>query len=354
MSTKFLAFVLSFLSIFALWGPNAQPNNIPETRSYQGDAPDKYEVWPTEEFERGDVPFWLRPGLLKAAYEVNDFFSNARPDSFLVLYKGKLVFEEYYNGYDKDTVHFMASVTKSVVSALVGVAIGEGKIKGVDQKVIDFFPDAVIAPGQESKRDMTVEHLLTMTNGLPGDNDPVDWEWWDAPDSGKAAFETPQMAAPGTKYSYSSGPGAQTLACLVSRAVGQNLSDYAKEKLFGPLGMTSVQWGTTEDGQPTGGFGINMTPRDMARFGYLYLNYGRWGDKQMIPADYVLKSPPRAMTQQAYGYMFWNFRLLPMGGFGFFEASGAQQQKIAILPGLDTVIVLTSTEFTFWERLGLG
>jgi CubicO group peptidase (beta-lactamase class C family) len=208
--------------------------------------------------------------------------------------------------------------------------------------VIDFFPDAVIAKGQESKRDMTIEHLLTMTSGLPGDGDDSDWPWWEGTDTGKAAFETPQMAAPGTRFSYSSGPNCHTLACLVSRAVGMNLFDYAKKKLFGPLGMTSVQWDAAEDGRNFGGFGIYMTPRDMARFGYLYLNHGRWEDKQIIPASFVAVTPPRSKAENAYGYLFWNGRLLQLDSS--YQANGAWGQYIDILPEYDTVVVRTSSQ----------
>jgi len=341
MPTKIVAFILSILSFFAFWSPNAQPNHIPETRDCVGEIPDKYGVWPTEEFTEGKAPLW--GGALEFIFSAKGFFTGGhRSESLLVLHRGKLVYENYAEGWDKDTPHSMFSVTKSVVSALVGIAIGEGYIQGVAQKVTDFFPDAVIVPGQESKRDMTVEHLLTMTSGLPGDGDPVDWDWWDANDTGVAAFETPQMAAPGTRYAYSSGPGCQTLACLVSRAVGMNLFDYARKKLFAPIGMASVAWDAADDGRSFGGFGISMTPRDMLRFGYLYLNNGRWEDAQVIPASWVAVTPPKSKAPKAYGYLFWNFPLLPFGSS--YEANGAYGQYIEILPAWDTVIVRTGTQ----------
>ncbi|MCL2300525.1 MAG: beta-lactamase family protein [Firmicutes bacterium] len=350
MSTKVVAMILSFLSFFAFWSPNAQPNNIPETREYVGEVPDKYGVWPTKGFETGPRPAWFIPPVAKTAYVFQrPINGNVFSDSVLVLHKGKLAYEDYAEGWDKDTPHQMYSVTKSIVSALVGVAIGEGKIKGVDQKVIDFFPEAKIAPGQESKRDMTIEHLLTHTSGLSGDGDKeaMEYVWWEpgslgkAYDSGIAAFETPQVAAPGKVHSYSSGAGMQTLACLVSRAVKMNLFEYAKKKLFGPLGMTSVAWDAAADGNNYGGFGLSMTPRDMLRFGYLYLNNGRWEDKQIIPADYVTRTPPRSKAAQAYGYLFWNTTLLPFDAS--YEASGSFGQFIAVMPEWDAVIVRTGS-----------
>jgi len=341
MPTKIVAWMMSILSFFAVWNMNGQPNNIPETRSYVGEAPDKYGIWPTKGFITEATPPGLVP-LMEVAFALKGIpHGGPKTDGLLVLHKGKIIYERYDEAWDENKPHYMFSVTKAVVSALVGVAIGEGKIKGVDQKVTDFFPDAKIAPGQESKRDMTIEHLLTMNSGLPGDDDDFSgWPvWWEAKDTGRAAFELPQMDAPGKRHAYSSGPSMQVLACLVSRAVGKNLFAYAKEKLFGPLGMTSVTWDAAPDGRNYGGFGISMTLRDMARFGYLYLNYGRWEDKQLIPAEYVAQSAPRAKGIRAYGRLFWNFSLLPFDSS--YEANGTFHQFIGILPEYDTVIVRT-------------
>ena len=344
MPTQIIALILSFLSFFAFWNPNAQPNNIPETREYIGEAPDKYSIWPTREFTEGPRPWWFIPPVAKVAYVFQrPINGNVFSDSVLVLHKGKLVYEKYADGWDENTPHQQYSVTKSIVSALVGIAIGEGKIKGVDQKVIDFYPDAVIAPGQESKLNMTIEHLLTHTSGLSGDGDKeaMNYRWWEAEDTGAAAFESPQVAVPGEVHSYSSGAGMQTLACLVARAVGQNLFEYAKEKLFGPLGMTSVNWDAAADGSTYGGFGLSMTPRDMLRFGYLYLNDGRWEDQQIIPAQFVARTPPRSKAAEAYGYLFWNATLIPFDAS--YEASGSFGQFIAVMPEWDAVIVRTGS-----------
>ena len=355
MQTKAIAWLLSVLSFFAVWNMSGQPSKIPETRGYVGevqtgtDMPvDKYGVWPTKEFITEKTPPGLGP-LMETAFALKGIpHGGPKTDGLLVLHRGKIIYERYDEAWDADKPHYMFSVTKAVVSALVGVAIQEGKIKDVDQKVIDFFPDAKIAAGQESKRDMTIEHLLTMNSGLPGDDDDFsDWPvWWEANaspgeafDTGKAAFELPQQAAPGKRHAYSSGPSMQVLACLVSRAVKKNLFAYAKEKLFKPLGMTSVTWDAAPDGRNYGGFGLSMTPRDMARFGYLYLNHGRWENKQIIPAEYVAQSAPHSKSIRGYGRLFWNFSLLPFDSS--YEANGTFHQFIGILPEFDTVIVRT-------------
>jgi len=352
MPTQMIAWILSILSFFAFWSPNAQPNNIPETRTYVGEVPDQYGIWPTQEFTQGKMGPVV-PAVLETRYALNSLTS-ANTDSMLILHRGKLVYERYADGWDRDTPHFMASVTKSVTSALVGIAIGEGKIKGVDQMVLDFFPEAVQLPGwQDSKRDMTIEHLLTMTSGILTESNE-EWDGFFAQgqkDSALYAFLLPQKNAPGKKYAYEN-VAPSILLGIVARATKRDALAYAKEKLFGPLGMTSVEWDTAADGLPFGAFGISMTPRDMLRFGYLYLNHGRWEDRQIIPADYVSVTPPRSKAKKAYGYMFWNFPMLPFDSS--FEANGAYGQYIEILPEWDMVIVRTASQNCFdraWEAL---
>jgi len=328
---KILAYLLS--AVFSV--SVALPNGIAQLAS----ASEKAEAWPTEEFSAPCLPR-LGTGLaMEGAYGLIGLMHGGPVTAgILVLHKGNIVYERYGRGQNKNTPHEMYSVTKSVVSALVGIAIAEGKIKSVDQKVVDFFPDAKIAPGQESKRSMTVKHLLTMTSGLPGDGDDNDHNWWDAKDSGKAAFETPQYTKPGERFNYNSGAAMQTLACLVSRAVKMNLFEYAKSKLFKPLGMASVTWDAAADGSNYGGFGLSMTARDMARFGYLYLKQGSWDGKQIIPASYIAATSPPSQHHPEFGYLFWTFNKYSRFE-GTYEANGSFGQYIDVFPEWDTVVV---------------
>ncbi|MCL2300524.1 MAG: beta-lactamase family protein [Firmicutes bacterium] len=290
------------------------------------------------------LPWYEIPGLELDFVGRGITNGNVFSDSVLVLKGGEIVYERYAPGWDKDTPHQMYSVTKSVMSALVGAAIQDGKLTGVKQKVCTFFPGASIPAGQESKRDMTVEHLLTQTSGLPGDSDKEaeGHPWWEAKNTGKAAFEIPQVAAPGERFSYSSGPGMQCLAGLLTKAVGENLFAYAQRKLFKPLGMTSVKWDAAPDGVNYGGFGISMTPRDMLRLGYLYLNKGSWNGKQILPAWYVAATPPPSPRNWEYGYGYWNYSD-DSPNDGSFEASGSFGNFICVLPAEDTVMVRTGS-----------
>jgi len=237
----------------------------------------------------------------------------------------------------------MYSVTKSVLSALVGVAILDNKLQSVDQKVVDIL-DIDVAPGQECKNDITIEHLLRQTSGLPGDGDKEAnaVAWWDAADTGKAAFEMPQLALPGERFSYSSGPGMQTLTAILTEVTGENLLDYATRMLFEPLGMTSVVWDAAADGVNYGGFGLSMSPRDMARFGYLFLNNGSWDGAQIIPEAYVAACKPERSLGENYGYLFWgtsDFKRFET----VYDASGSFGNFIFIMPDHDTVIVRTGS-----------
>lgn len=317
-----------------------QPSKTAETRTSpygQGMPPDRYGVWPTEEFEtatpesQGVDSNVILQRLEKAIDK------KVQPDSYLVLRNGYLINETYFHGYDKETAHTLYSITKSILSAIVGIAIGDGYITGVDQKVRDFFPEVTLTEDLQYKKEMTIEHLLTMTSGICGD------EAWDeltaSENVGGAIFSLAQKELPGEKFQYDSA-AAHLLGILVSRATGKPLFDYAKEKLFGPLGMDSVFWGVDDQGNYNGGNDISMTPRDMLRFGYLYLNNGRWEDKQIIPADWIAQTPPQLRQSGAYGRLFWANEDNPEDGY---EAAGFEGQYIAIFPELDMVVVVTNS-----------
>ena len=328
MKKRIVSAVLSVLCLLTLLSPAA----------FAADRP-----WPTADFVKGAPMPWYYVPLVEGYCMVKGITNgNVFNDSVLVLKGGELVYERYALGWDADTTHQMYSVTKSVLSALVGVAIQDGKIESVHQKVKDFFPGLAIPAGQEGKNDITIEHLLRQTSGLPGDddNEANGVAWWESTDSGKACFLIPQVAKPGERFAYSSGPGMQTLAALLTNAVGKNLFEYAKEKLFAPLGMASVKWDAAGDGVNYGGFGLSMTPRDMARLGYLYLNNGSWNGRQIIPASYVAATPPPA--GEDYGYLFWGFSDRE-GYENAYGASGSFGQFIWILPDQDVVIVRTGS-----------
>ena len=337
---RIIAFLMSFLSIFALWNVHMQPNCIPETRvapvDSDGAMPDRFGIWPTEEFTEGQAPWWFSPLATRQYYNLKGLFNGGRHAySLLVLYQGELVYEWYDEAFDETTRFNVASVTKNVLATLVGIAIYEDYIECLDQNIIDFFPEAeeLLAP-DSNKRDMTIDHLLTMTSGLE------DLSGWQPSDGGLAAFLQPQLHAPGRRFSYDFVT-YNLLAAVVSRATGQPLHDFAQAYLFEPLGITSVDhWPQWEGGNYIGSGGMLMAPRDMLRLGYFWLNYGRWEDAQLLCPHFIAQAAPRSMAPVAYGRSFWNN--WPLFFFtNSFEASGVGGQFITVSPRMGMVVVRT-------------
>ena len=291
------------------------------------------------------APARMQPRFVKAHFAVlANPVAGFETNSLLIWRDGEIVHEAYYNGFDENTLHPLYSITRTVLKALVGIAIEEGYIQSIDQRVTDFFPDVAIAPGQESKRSMTIEHLLTKSSGLDALWDDPVWDTQD--DLGAAIFALPQEAAPGEFVRFRSYRSAtmELLGALLSRAIGgRSVLEYANEVLFGPLGITNVEWESNADGSSRATTGLSLTPRDMLRFGLLYLNEGYFEGRQVVPAAWVAQSRPEPADDRqnywdrdSYGYHFF-----PHEGTSFVARSSGQ--FIVIDPDNNTVIVRTGT-----------
>ena len=266
---------------------------------------------------------------------------NAKVTSLLILRNDYIVFEEYFNNSSADTAVPIFSCTKSFTSTIVGNAIDAGLIKGVDQKVTDFFPNTEIPENLAYKKDMTIEHLLSMTAGY--NNDEMVWDYvYDvgdekAPDAlAEYLFLHPTAIKPGAGYSYNEA-GPLLLSHIFFKATGKTLYQYGKEKIFDPLGITSIDWGTDASGANTGGSGINITAFDMMRFGRLILNNGELEGNRYVSAEWLSKVRTlNDFEPLDYGYLFWvhDDDILRMDGF--------MGQRIFTVPGKDLVIVLTT------------
>jgi len=274
--------------------------------------------------------------------------------SCLIVKNGALVYEQYFGGIRRETLHRLYSVTKSVTSALIGIAIDQGYIGSVDQPVISYFAEYMDEDWDPRKNVITLQHLLCMTSGLQYDensyaySDPRnshtqmtasrDWMAW--------ALAQPLVAEPGTRFIYSTA-NSHLFSGIIHRTSGLYANQFAEEYLFGPLGITDYFW-TIGDGYPaTGGSfgGLKLRPRDMAKFGYVYLNGGRWKGVQIVPEDWVTESlMPRIQAWGAacYGYQWWIQHDRVSGDeFEWFSARGYGGQYIALFPSLDMVVVLT-------------
>lgn len=266
--------------------------------------------------------------------------------SFLLIRHGALVAEAYLSPFSRDLPHILFSATKSVTSALLGIAIQDGFIKGIDQKVLELFPDIAKKNPHPKVEKLTIEHLLTMSTGqafqispTPYKPKPVDWvELFLTNPTNTIVYE------PGSVFMYTSG-ASHTISAILQKTTGRKLSEYAAEKLFKPLGITPYGWADDQNGITFGNSWLRLLPTDMAKFGYLYLNRGNWNGKQIIPADWVDRSTRKhietkgvqinAAEQDGYGYFFW------MNGFGGYSAHGYGGQFIFVIPEMDLVAVFT-------------
>ncbi|MDD3193673.1 MAG: serine hydrolase [Oscillospiraceae bacterium] len=264
----------------------------------------------------------------------------------MVTAKDGVIIDEYYQeGYDENSVFPLHSCSKSFTSALVGIALEQGYLSGVDAPLSDYLPQ-VLELEDSAKQQITLRHLLTHTSGL-------EWYEW-AGRSNWAEFRSAEnwvdyilgrslVSQPGTTFAYSTG-GTHLLAAALEAATGKKTLDYAQENLFAPLGMESVTWGTDPQGIADGGNGISMTLRDAARFGQLYLQGGMWNGRQLVPADWVadsttVKNSGAGDGTGSYGYQWW---IRSFAGYETFYAFGAHGQFILIVPELNLVTAIAS------------
>jgi len=269
---------------------------------------------------------------------------NLKIHSVLIVRHGYLVTEVYFPPYQQDLKHPVHSITKSVTSAMVGKAIQEDYIKNIQQHVLDFFPEVAADVTDAKLKDMTLEHLLTMSAGYCTTTMPDLY--------GKdARFDTIRhiltydsvLLPPGTAFFYDSGL-PHVLSAIVQKTTGMTLQSYAERKLFQPLGITDVTWGSDPRGVTTGNTGLTLRPRDMAKIGYLYLHHGEWNGVPVLPKDWVESSTTKhietrglmnAAEDDGYGYLWW------IDSFGGYSAHGFGGQYIFVLPSQDMVIVFT-------------
>jgi CubicO group peptidase (beta-lactamase class C family) len=287
-------------------------------------------------------------------------------DSLLIARNGHLVTEEYFHGWGPDDLHTLQSDSKSVTSLLVGIALEQGKISGIDQTVLSFFPEyRKIRNVDERKSAITLRDLLTMRTGLDWGEDPYEGsplfqlnncrcDWL------KFVLDWPMRETPGTRFEYNSG-GVILLAGVIRNATSIPTDAFAQRYLFDPLGITQVRWYYGEpDNLPHTGGGLNLRPRDMAKIGYLMLRNGRWENQQIVSADWVRESTSHAVTFPRtfasrpvdYGYLWWLLSLDGEAGAhnrdaDIYTASGAQGQWIFVIPKYDMVVVSTGNTPVF-------
>jgi CubicO group peptidase (beta-lactamase class C family) len=244
----------------------------------------------------------------------------------LVHHNGEILVERYFEGedenwgrplgnrlLDKDGLHDLRSVTKSIVSLLYGIALGEGKVPGLEKSVIAQFPEYADLQDDPARRKITIRHVLSMTMGtewnenLPytdPNNSEIAMEM--AADRYRYVLDRPIVFEPGSEWTYNGGATA-IIGHLIARGTGMSIDDYAREKLFAPLGIEKFEWARGEDGVPSAASGLRMTIYDLAKIGRLMIDEGRWNGAQVISADWItLATTPQATPDAGIRYgLFW-------------------------------------------------
>ncbi|NFM15858.1 serine hydrolase [Clostridium sporogenes] len=311
--------------------------------------------WPTTEWKVQDPKVLKMDSekLLELEPVIKSQYSNI--NGIVVVKNGYIAYEKYFNGYGANDTHHVASVTKSIISALIGIAIEEGYIKSVDQKVLDFFPEYI--PNDDGiKKEITIGHLLTMTAPYPFEDwhEPLDkmcmqCDW--------VKYTLDMLGQKGNigVFKYSTA-GAHLLSAIITKSTGKSAREFGNEYLFEPIGMKVIPnyemksfgfddlfgknirgWVKDQKGNSTGGWGLTLTPRDMARFGFLYLNYGAWDSNQILSKKWIDESI--AMNSNNYGYLWWLFK--EEGVFAY-SAMGDGGNVICCIPEKDIVVAIAS------------
>jgi CubicO group peptidase (beta-lactamase class C family) len=262
--------------------------------------------------------------------------------SVSIVRNGYVVTDACIHPFGQDSKHIMHSAAKSIVSALIGIAIDRGDIEGVSQSILDFFPGRAMAHVDADKQAMTLEHALTMSTGLRcEDSAASDWHTFrqmtQSQDWVQFMLDLPMAEQPGTHFEYCNGVSL-LLSAVLQEATGTSALAFAEEHLFGPLGISDVGWLSTPQGVATGYGRLWMRPHDMAKIGYLYLNNGRWDGEQIVSSAWVKTSTRKHISPSpggGYGYQWW------VRDADSYVADGYAGQRIIVIPERELVVVLT-------------
>jgi CubicO group peptidase (beta-lactamase class C family) len=298
-------------------------------------------------------------------------------DSILVIRHGRIGFERHYSHdydslfsgkgapglynyydpawhpfYQRTPLHTMQSVSKSVTSALIGIAIDRGEIPDVNVKVMPYFSAFKVAPDERRDR-LRLWDVLTMTTGIRWDEFTADYtdqknncaQMEATDDWVQYVLDQPMAAEPGTTFVYNSG-ATELLSYLIRKTTGKNADDYAREHLFGPLGIHKYAWKRTPLGLADTEGGLYLEPRDLAKLGYLYLHDGMWEGKQIVPATWVHQSTRWSIDTPwhaaGYGYQWWVLSRQSDTSYAVYAAVGYGGQYLIVIPQLDTIAVFTA------------
>ncbi len=347
-------FVLRLVAAMTLTASVCGPAAYAQEKAQESAQQKADPVWPTKEWQTSTPE---EQGMDSAALaKIVEFGASRSLDSLLIARHGRIVLDAYYAPYAADIPHVINSSTKAIIGTLAAMAVKDGLLDSTDHSMLDFFADRTIANVDDRKKAITLQHLLDMTSGLDWreslSGPPVSViEMERSPDWVKFILDRPMLTAPGEIFYYDSG-NPHLLSAILTKLTGMSASDYAKARLFGPLGITEWNWRRDPQGVSTGGYGLSLKPRDMAKIGYLYLRHGEWEGRTLVPpawfesashatVDMHMKSEP----ELRYSNFFW---ALP--NKNVYMAVGYHNQVIMVFPALDIVLVTTAKDF---YRLGV-
>jgi CubicO group peptidase (beta-lactamase class C family) len=305
--------------------------------AFAADPPWPTASWPTSTPEE--------QGMSSGALAILiDTVGTRMQDSLLIVRHGRIVAEAYYAPFRSGIPHDLRSVTKSIVGTLTAIEIRDGLLDGTNHPVLDLFADKPIANIDDHKKAMTVQSLLDMTSGIMWQErhytpDEAVMRMYQAPDRTAFVLDQPMSDPPGTKFYYDSG-NPYVLSAIITRKTGKNAWDYAKQKLFAPLGIVTERWRQPDaQGVTDGEAGLSLDPRDMLKIGYLYLHDGTWDGQPIIPASWVAYAEAgkvEATFGLHYSNLWWS-----MPEKGALMALGRHSQTILVLPKYDIVVAMT-------------
>ncbi len=328
-----------------------------------------------------EAPDWPLADAAEAGFEVGaldrlteDIAAGEFPNTHAVLveYDGALVYERYFSGSDErwgdpipqramgpDSLHDVRSISKSVTSALLGIALADDFEAAVSRPVVEYLPEIEV---DEAHRGITLHHMLTMTPGLEWNEMDVPYtdttndeiRLYSAGDPAEEVLRRPLVSAPGEQWYYSGGT-TQLLASIISELTGRTLVDFARERLFGPLGITDFEWlgpGGWNPDNPAAMSGLRLTARDLAKIGSVYLHEGRWQGNQIVPAEWVARSGERHVPEigdwssgglWGYGYQWW------VGdwptGLRVIAGVGNGNQRLFVVPAERLVVTVLAGQY---------
>ncbi len=265
--------------------------------------------------------------------------------SLLVIRNGYVILDSYIYPFNEGINHNLYSVTKSFVGSLIGISIDDGYVEGVSQEIVALFPGRSLNNLNKNKEDTTLTDFLSMSSGweCPDDEFGGLGSVSESEDWVQAMLDLRALDPPGEKFKYCN-TSSHLLSAIIRESTGMSAMEFAQESLFSPLGITSAQWQTDPQGINLGWSNIFMTPHDMARLGFLYLNSGRWQDEQIISSEWVKNATSEQIDvsdsrADGYGYQWW------IRDDGVYMARGWGGQYIVVVPELDLVVVFTASIF---------